>query len=42
MSAVRRAAPALPVLLLLAGCAGSGFQDMTQQADLSSTKGTLQ
>jgi hypothetical protein len=43
MSAVRRAARALPVLLLLAVCSGGGgFQDMTQQADLSSTEGTLQ
>ena len=42
MSAVRRAAGALPVLLPLAGCAGGGFRDMTRQADLSSTEGTLE
>ena len=42
MSAERRAAPALLALLLLAGCSGGGFQDMTRQADLSSTEGTLQ
>ena len=38
----RHLASPLPVLLLLAGCAGSGFRDMTRQADLSSTEGTLQ
>ena len=42
VSAARRPVPTLLVVLLLAGCAGGGFQDMTQQADLSSTEGTLQ
>lgn len=44
MNAASRTATSAPTLwvLLLAGCAGGGFQDMTQQADLSSTEGTLQ
>jgi hypothetical protein len=44
VNAASRTATSAPTLwvLLLAGCSGGGFQDMTRQADLSSTEGTLQ